>query len=260
MSLRTAPSTRSDSHWPARIGTLCGDLRCASADTVRQRLRAELWLLLNLALRRFLSCHAARIGGVQAEDFQDIASQKALELLANAESGSWEPVGRSGSEVAGYLSAVAYNGLVDHARRSARWTGNGSTGRGPSPVSPEPTTDPEAIESPEAEPCSRVECREFVSDLGRCLSELQPRTRKIWFFRVFYDMSSKEIASHPDIGLKAPHVDVVLQRCRQIVRTCMRVKGHESAEMPPGAFIALWQSLGSMEPAPTPEESNGHDR
>ncbi len=223
---------------------LCRDLRQATSDASRQPLRAELWLLLNLALRRFLVCHATRVAGAQPEDLQDIASQKALELLASAESGTWEPTDRTGSEVAGYLSAVAFNSLVDHARRTARW--NTTASRHPTAHElDEPPADPEALASSEAEPCSGVECREFVHALHGCVEELQPRTRRIWFFRVFYDMTSKEIAAHPEVGLKAPHVDVLLQRCRQIVRSCMKNKGHDDTGLPSGTFVELWKTFGN---------------
>jgi DNA-directed RNA polymerase specialized sigma24 family protein len=70
---------------------------------------------------------------------------------------------------------------------------------------------------------------------------MQPRSRRIWLFRVFYEMPTRDIASHPDISLKPGHVDVLLQRCRETIRDCMRAKGHDLHEIPPGTFIEMWR-------------------
>jgi DNA-directed RNA polymerase specialized sigma24 family protein len=88
-----------------------------------------------------------------------------------------------------------------------------------------------------------VERREFAQALRECARRLQPRSRLIWFFRVFYGMSSKQIAVHPEIALQAAHVDVLLQRVRHAVRECMHANGFEPRDMPPGTFTELWKEF-----------------
>ena len=66
---------------------------------------------------------------------------------------------------------------------------------------------------------------------------------RIWFLRVFYGTSSKDIALHPKISLKVSHVDVLLQRSRQTIRKCMNRRGYEPRDMPPGTFVELWKSF-----------------
>jgi DNA-directed RNA polymerase specialized sigma24 family protein len=87
------------------------------------------------------------------------------------------------------------------------------------------------------------EQRDFIQALGRCTQQLRMRDRRVWFMRVFYDLSTKEISSHPEIGLSPNHVDVVLHRSRQLIRDCMQGKGHRVCELPAGSFLAVWKSF-----------------
>jgi DNA-directed RNA polymerase specialized sigma24 family protein len=88
-----------------------------------------------------------------------------------------------------------------------------------------------------------VERKEFVEALRHCTERLKVRARFAWFLRVFHEMSSKEIATHPAVRLKVSHVDVLLQRSRKAIRDCMERRGFEPKDMPSGAFVELWQAF-----------------
>ena len=64
---------------------------------------------------------------------------------------------------------------------------------------------------------------------------------------MFYDMSSKEIASHPEVCLKPNHVDVILLRARQLITKCMRSRGYEPGDALPGTFVELWKAFRVQE-------------
>jgi hypothetical protein len=68
----------------------------------------------------------------------------------------------------------------------------------------------------------------------------------VWFFRAYYEMSSRAIADHPLVGVGVAHVDVINQRARDAVRACMRSKGHDLVEFPPEAFVELWEALEDL--------------
>jgi DNA-directed RNA polymerase specialized sigma24 family protein len=97
---------------------------------------------------------------------------------------------------------------------------------------------------------------EFIASLRDCLRQVQPRARRIWFLRVFYEMSTRAIAQHPTVMLRIGHIDVIMQRTRDSIRACMHSKGFEPGDMPAGTFTALWEFLESMvEEAPVAVET-----
>ena len=97
-----------------------------------------------------------------------------------------------------------------------------------------------AIQAPEP-PDRRLQRKEFVEALRGCAERLEGRARLVWLFRVFCNMPSKEIAAHPEVGLKPGNVDVILQRTRQAMRACMLRNGYEARDMPPGTFVEMWR-------------------
>src|SRR5262245_8110440 len=107
-----------DARWPERLAQLCHritpqrDPRGQGAEASPED-RSAAWVALRDALVRFLRSQVRLVGGPPAEDVEDLASAKALELVARAESGEWNLEGRSGGEIAGYLATVARNGLID---------------------------------------------------------------------------------------------------------------------------------------------------
>lgn len=192
------------------------------------------------ALMRFLRAYSPRVRAAGPDDLEDLASAKALELLVRMESGGWGPEGRHGGEVAAYVAAVARNALLRWAERRQRQplaATADADGRFPgdsSPVFTGPTSE------------SAVEAREFVDALRACVERLQPRSRRAWFFRAFYDLSSREIASHPDVGISAAHVDVLINRARSALKTCLASRGLYPQDCPVGAFATLWEGLAGL--------------
>lgn len=219
--------------WPGRLLDAHAVLRAPGAGAREKRAALEdAWLILHTALVRFARAHASRGGQASREDVEDVASEKALELVRRLESGAWDPSGHGPGAIAGFLGTVARNGLVDRFRKQGKHM---------------ELRDEDAEAQPSEAPVdgnadARLESRVFATALQDCAARLKERDRCVWFFRVFYELPSREIAAHPEIRLKAPHVDVILQRCRRAVRDCMRKKGHEVTELPRGTFLHLWET------------------
>src|SRR5258708_3814601 len=104
------PSSPPTSRWPAHVAAAVAVPRSATP-LDRDSARSTLWSLLHASLFALLRSQAGRIAPVGADDLEDLASQKALELLLSAEEGRWDPDGRAEYEVAGYLSRVARHAL-----------------------------------------------------------------------------------------------------------------------------------------------------
>jgi RNA polymerase sigma factor (sigma-70 family) len=230
--------------WPIRVATLFAQLRDRSHG-VAQGLRAEAWLLLRDALMSFLRGYATRLYRANLEDLEDLASEKALDLLRRGESGEWNPDGRLASEVAGYVAATARNGLLKLARRNGR-----AVSASPEQIETMSLATSVTPRPAEAPASAAVEVREFMDSLRDCIAKLQPRARRVWFFRVYYEMSSRAIATTPGIELTPEHVDVVMQRARESLRVCMGSAGFESRADAPGVFIELWECLESLRDTP----------
>jgi RNA polymerase sigma factor (sigma-70 family) len=203
-------------------------------------------LLINSALRRYLRAHAAGIGRLDPADIEDLAAEKSLELMIAAESGKWRVAGRRGGEIAAYLSQAARNGLVDLIRERSRSPVLGGE-NGVTMETDAGSCGPCLGGRPDG-PEMLMARQEFALALSDCADTLQPRSLLVWFLRVFHDMPSKEIACHPEVRLKPGHVDVLLQRSREAIAACMREKGHEPADMPPGTFVELWKRFRRLAP------------
>ena len=234
----TEPQTRPA--WPSRLRTLAAALQSPGPDDDRSRDREEAWLIVTSAIMSHLRRHAGRLGGTNREDLEDISAEKSLELVRRIESSSWSLEGRADGEIVRFLGRTAWNGLVDWFRRTGRETPlpeSDSSGELPlaevGPAAEEEAPDVPALRS------------DFLAALKSCVSLLKPKALKIWFFRVFYDMPSVQIAQHPDVALNRGHVDVVLQRSRSTIRTCMEKHDFAPEDMPPGSFTALWTAFAS---------------
>lgn len=211
-------------------------------------------MLLRDALMSFLRARAGSVRAANVDDLEDLASTKALELLVRAESGQWSPEGRHEGEVAAYVAAVAKHALLRWAEQRQRQplalVTDADAGL--------PRRTPPAPSGPPSD--GAVEAREFVEALQACVGHLKPRSRRVWFFRAFYDMGSREIASHPDVGLNAAHVDVLVNRVRDALKTCLAARGLQPRDYPLGAFSALWEGLAGLaqlrEPSALAEEAD----
>jgi len=225
-----------DAAWPEEIARLHSILALSKGSIDRDGERGALWQLLFQTLLRFLRSHARHTGSHDVHALEDIAAEKALELLHRAESGAWDLTGRSASEVAGYISTAARYGWIDHVQRTGREVPASPSGE---PTSPHPLLSV-------TRPVDRVEGAELARAARDCVELLPERGRRVWFFRAFYDMSSEDIAQHPDVRVNAPHVDVLVQRARAALRDCLRRKGHVLEDLGPTAFVALWEMLESL--------------
>lgn len=224
--------------WPAKLAAAVATAREARP-AARLRARSELWTLLHAALFASLRAQAGRVTAASAEDLEDLASQKSLELLLRAEEGTWDPGGRAEHEIAGYVARVARHALVDLARRRGREC--------PPPEDEEQWAVAVATHTGErAGPEDLLAAREFAGALRECLEALAPRSRSAWFRRVWLERPSREIATR--LGVNAAHVDVIVQRARVALRACMEGKGQPEPRLRPGAFVDLWAWL-SAEPA-----------
>ena len=209
-------------------------------------------MVLHGALLRYLRART-RGGFPPREEIEDIASAKAIELLARCESGVWAPEGRSLGEVASYVATVARNGFVDFTRRTRRAGWEAPVEEG---VGEDGEFDAEVLRADGPPPHALVEARELARALVECAQRLQLRARRVWFFRAFYDMTSRDIAMHPGVGLDAAYVDVVAKRARDSIRACLVEKGLDAADAPPGAFVELWTALESLA-AEDPDAAGG---
>jgi RNA polymerase sigma factor (sigma-70 family) len=227
--------------WAAQI--LCAVHRLQSAAPAEaDAARARLWSLLHAALFGSLRAQAGRIARFSREDLEDVASTKALELLRQAESRKWSTDGRHAGEVGGFLLRVAHNGLVDLARSRSRET------------APAEMANPNSDGAMETEDPSDVAAtREFVASLERCVAELQPRARDVWYRAAVLDRPSRETAAA--LGLTVGNVDVIAQRTRAALVACMGRSGHRSTEVSPRAFVRLWANAASRWLSPRGEQA-----
>ena len=224
--------------WPLELARRIQ--RLGTAQTVaRDGDRVAVWTLLVQVLTRFLRGYARRAGAAGDSGIEDLADEQALELLARAESGSWSVQGRAPGELVRYLERVARNGWLDHVRRSRREASVGM----PEDLEPVLRVVPPPAD---ADPERAAIARELASALRGCIEQLPERDRCVWFFRAYYEMSSRDIATHPRVALQPAHVDVINQRARTALRACMRGKGHDLGTVPKGAFVDLWEMLEEM--------------
>ena len=164
-----------------------------------------------------------------------------MDLIRRLESGRWEIGDRTGSEIAGYLATTARNGVIDLLRRPERRRHVGEEIL--DALADSSSDDFPSGDSPDG-PLAR---REFIAALRECAEQLQPRVRRILFFRVFYGLATREIASHPEVGLKPARVDELLFGVRQAIRQCMEGKGQRLRQLPTGTFFEIWTSFRGIQ-------------
>ena len=216
--------------WPDRLIAL----GTTPLDRSTESERGELWLLLNTVLLRRIRFESHRTGAIDAEEIEDLASEKSLELMNKLDDGRWNLATSSRENVIAFIATVARNGLIDWLRRKGRRATQSkadveSSGELPIPAH----TTPDA----------QVQRTAFAAAMVTCANKLQPQHRRVWMLRVFLSLSTKRIARHPEVNLKPGHIDVILQRCRDNVRECMRDAGYSADDVVPGTFTALWRAF-----------------
>jgi RNA polymerase sigma factor (sigma-70 family) len=233
--MRSADSG-SPTRWPERLQQLVWQLHRAEG-AANASVRGNAWQILRVALSGYARFHARKLGPVAEADLLDLTSQKSLDLLDQLDSHQWKPVGESPGQIRAYLSTVARNGVIDLLRRTARMS-----------TLPEPEelamheASRSLLRARNCPPSDDIEAADFVVQLRYCVESLSPRARRLWFFRVLYEMPSKWIAKHPEVQMTVGHVDVTLQRCRETIGECMAKKGMKLRVLPPGTFAALWEA------------------
>jgi len=133
---------------------------------------------------------------------------------------------------------VARHGLLDLKRQEGR-----SAAALPLDEQAALSGKPVAGREGAADPEGATEAGEFARALRSCAEGLSPRSLRIWYFRVLLDMSSREIADHPEVALKASHVDVLLHRIRTVIQECMEKRGQRWGQLPPGTFTLIWELI-----------------
>ncbi len=206
-----------------------------------------LWLLLNTKLFSHIRSQSRKLGRLTHEDLEDIASEKALDLMRRIDTGKWRPDTASTGEIVNYVSRVARNGVVDALRRHGNATAREL------PMDPDETGRmPDLALVP---PDAGVDSKDYALALRDCAAGLKDVHRLVWMFRAFFGLSTQEIARHPEVQLSAGNVDVVLSRTRARLRDCMTRKGWETHRMPAGSFVEIWSTFRlRRKPGETPHE------
>jgi len=245
--------------WPSRLQELVQELHgtaeAAGAPTRGGRvstLRGDIWLILHSTLTAYTRFHARRLGPLSDSDLADLVSEKSLDLLARIDTQQWDPIDEAEGRVRAFVSTVARNGVVDNLRANSRLTELPDTEL----TTVQPLHSSKGREH-ERHASDALEASEFVACLSTCVESLTPRARKLWFFRVLYEMPSLLIARHPDIQMNVGSVDVALQRCRQSINECMQTKGMRLRALPPGTFAALWEACAQQRNTLAEEEGLG---
>ena len=228
-----APGGR-EAAWPGRLIELAAESTRAAGPR-KQTARTQLWLLLNTVLFYRIQREAARVGALTREDLQDLTSEKSLELMSRIEDGRWRIDDTAPATIVSFIATVARNGVIDLQRRKKPGA--------PLHEVEEAMDGSRSHDKPYIQPDVLPEQRQFVGAIVDCASVLKDMHRRIWLFRVLLEMSTKDIARHPDVGLEAGNVDVILQRSRNSVKACMAKKGFETKFLPPGVFSALWRAF-----------------
>ena len=197
------------------------------------RALGELWTLLSSTLQLTVRLQARKLGPLQPEDVEDIASEKAIAILSRFLDDQVRVDLGKPEVVARWTLTIARNGVIDHLRRTN--TRSQEPLKSLELISYEKTSHRSGTGFTESADAST-----FARALVNCVSGLTETQRTAWFLRVFYDMSSADIARHPDVAATPGSVNVMLSRVRRKVSNCMRRKGLFGSELPAGTFARLW--------------------
>lgn len=220
--------------WAARILQLAAGWRSSRDGETRNQILGDLWTLLQLGLQKYVRAFSRRYGALGVEDVRDIAADKALDLLGRLDRQSWDPSASSPAQLCAFLASVARNGVVDLLRTRIREVPAGV----PAESAPdEGEAHTVHLATLPAEPA------EHARAIAECWRLLTPRARLVWFLRIFYELSSAQIARHLEVTSTPAAVDTMLLRCRSHMRECMMAKGFEPHRMPTGTFTTLWETM-----------------
>ena len=224
-----------EASWPDRLREVGSTWWSGVSRKEADRALGEIWVLLNLALGRYVRQYARRVRRLSPDDVLDIAAEKASELLRRLDSRDWNPSALSSAQLCGFLAAIARNGVVDFHRVRLREV---STADGfDVPYSRRAWGGHEGSEE---SPASGVDSATYARAIADCAAGLTVRARRAWSLRVFYEIGSAEIARDPVVATSPAGVDAMLARCRDQMRSCLARKGLTIGALPPGTFVRLW--------------------
>jgi len=222
--------------WAERMLLLAQQLAFPLEDTARAHARGELWLLLSAVLARFARSQVRTLGPLSREDLEDLVATKALDLMHRIESGSLVLSREEDGDVSGFIARTSRNAIIDHLRRERTRRGGNNDHAGSIDVTElaiDPAHDGDA-------PSNRVELEELTRALEKCVENLSPRARRIWILRTFFEMSSRDIAAHPDIQLTPANVDVIAGRTRSALRAGLKQAGFDASHLAVADIARLW--------------------
>ncbi|MEZ4388212.1 MAG: hypothetical protein R3D98_11675 [Candidatus Krumholzibacteriia bacterium] len=219
--------------WPERLQELASRWHGPLSPDEREQVRSEIWVLLVGALDLKLRRQIGRNADVDAELSYDLAMQRALDLFSRFARGQWDPRSTTAAQLQSYFTLLARNGLVDHLRSRA---GRGRLGERSLEACPEAAAAAPADELV-------VHRSRLAEALAACSGRLTRRARTAWFLRVFYDLSSRQIAEHPGVDMAPTAVDMALSRARRAIQDCLREQGFDRADFGVGVFTACWEAF-----------------
>lgn len=246
--LHADPAARSHRPWVERLAVLAGRLATPLDEKARARDRGELWLLLTAVLSRYTRARTLALGPLAREDIEDLVAGKAFDLLRRIESGALQFRCEAPHEIPAFLARTCHNAIVDLRRRERLRQGGPHTADDAQAL-----LEPETSLRTESSPSGRVEFAEMTHALEHCLEQLAPRARRVWILRTFFEMSSRDIAAHPEVAIKPSHVDVVVSRTRAAVQACLAKRGFEAADFDLVGIARLWDRFVR------PAEQNGRE-
>lgn len=231
-----APSREAGTRWLERLTDLARQWHAPPDRAAKETVLAELWSLLNLVMQVQVRAAARRLGRIDEDDVLDVAADKTLDLVRRIDDGRWQPEAAGADHLRGFLATVARNGVVDVLRLRGREV-SGFDADGVDAVRKPTALDPGALGT------------EYARTLVRCLRGLTERARWVWLLRVIHEVPSAEVGRHPDVGMSAGGVDMLLSRTRRHIEACMESHGLDPRVAPGGTFVALWEILDDVRPS-----------
>ncbi len=226
-------STRPSRSWPERLQVLTAAWHLPQDEAARERLRAELWVLVVGVLDLKIRCQAGLRAGRDPTWAYDLAVQCALGIVTRLAGGEWDPRSYAPGQLQNYFSLVARNAVIDSVRSR----------EGKRPAREFAVEDTGILEFGVPADDGGAERAAVAAALAECAGRLTPRSRRIWFLRVMCEVASRRVGAHPQVAMSPAAVDMALTRANRKLRECLRRKGYAGADFGPGAFVACWEKF-----------------
>ncbi len=219
--------------WPLQLRDLVREWQAASDPGKAAALRDRTWVLLYGVVACFIRGRGRTLPSLLA-DLPDVAAEKALDLMRQLDSRAWNPARATPEQVRAYVALAVKHALIDLARLHDSHSLESGTHQAPE-GSAAPVQD------------AAIDGKSYAAAIVACLSRLTARNRAAWCFRVLLEMTTDQIARHPRVCMKPGAVDVMLFRARAAMRRCLADSGVDTATMPPGTYVHLWEAIEGAE-------------